>query len=191
MKQRRSVRRFSSREVPIEVIRSCVLTAATAPSGANKQPWFFAVVTDPALKAKIRAAAEEEEKSFYAERASEQHLADLEPLGTDWQKPHLEEAAALIVIFYQAYEIANGDRRPVYYPKESVGIATGMLITALHRLGISTLTHTPNPMRFVASILERPANERPFLILAVGYSAEDYEPPKLSRKSFDEVAQVY
>lgn len=191
MSQRRSVRRFTEQSIPPEVLRSCIMTAATAPSGANGQPWFFAVVTDPTIKAAIRQAAEVEERKFYEERASEEFLSDLAPLETNWSKPHLEEAAALIVIFYRAFERKDGKRKRTYYPKESVGIATGFLITALHRLGIATLTHTPNPMSFLNQVLERPSNERPFLILATGYPSPDFVPPDITRKDWDDVAKIY
>lgn len=191
MNERRTIRHFDEREVPLEIILDCVKTAGTAPSGANKQPWFFAVVKDVELKKKIRAAAEKEEFDFYNKRADEKFLSDLAPFKTNWQKPHLEEASALIVIFSKSYEVKNGDKDRSYYPTESVGIATGILITALHRLGLATLTHTPNPMRFLTQILGRPKGERPFLILAVGHKRRDCVIPKISRKELSDIAKVY
>ena len=190
MNKRRTIRKFSSKNVPIEVVKECVRTAATAPSGANKQPWYFAIVQSERIKAKIREAAEKEEYCFYHKRNNKEWLDDLKPFKTNWQKPHLEEASVLIVIFSKTFENEDKTKR-CYYPKESVGIATGMLITAFHRLGVATLTHTPNPMSFLNSILGRPKNEKPFLILAVGCKDENCELPAIKRKEFKEISDVF
>ncbi len=184
MRQRRTVREFSSRPVPIEVIEWAVRTAGTAPSGANKQPWRFVVVGDAALKREIRRAAEVEEHEFYTRRATAEWLADLAPLGTDTRKPFLEEAPWLIVVFKM---MKTDDERGVYYVNESVGIAVGMLLAALHHAGLATLTHTPSPMGFLSKVLERPEHERPFLLIPVGYPAEGCVVPDISRKSLDEI----
>ena len=188
MEQRRSVRQFSSRSVPWEIIENCLRAAATAPSGANMQPWHYVVVSDSELKLRIRMAAEEEEREFYANRAPQEWLDALAPLGTDADKPFLESAPYLIVIFAKSYTInPQGKKVKNYYVSESVGIATGILITALHQSGLATLTHTPSPMRFLNQILNRPQNEHPFLILVVGYPAEDAEVPKINKKPFNEI----
>lgn len=188
MEQRRSVRQFSSRSVPWEIIENCLRAAATAPSGANMQPWHYVVVSDSELKLRIRMAAEEEEREFYANRAPQEWLDALAPLGTDADKPFLESAPYLIVIFAKSYTISpQGKKVKNYYVSESVGIATGILITALHQSGLATLTHTPSPMRFLNQILNRPQNEHPFLILVVGYPAEDAEVPKINKKPFNEI----
>ena len=192
LKRRRTVREFSSRPIPMEVVKNCLLAAGTAPNGANHQPWHFAVVTDPALKQKIRQAAETEEEAFYGGRAPDEWLAALEPLGTDEHKPFLEEAPALIVIFAENYGLdEEGNKVKNYYVSESVGIATGMLITALHHCGLATLTHTPSPMGFLRDILERPERERAFLILVVGYPAEGVEVPDITKKPLAEIATFY
>lgn len=192
LKRRRTVREFSSRPIPMEVVKNCLLAAGTAPNGANHQPWHFAVVTDPALKQRIRQAAETEEEAFYGGRAPEEWLAALEPLGTDEHKPFLEEAPALIVIFAENYGLdEDGNKVKNYYVSESVGIATGMLITALHHCGLATLTHTPSPMGFLREILERPERERAFLILVVGYPAEGVEVPDITKKPLAEIATFY
>ena len=189
MRQRRSVRHFADRPVPRAVIENCLRAAGTAPSGANKQPWHFVVVSDPATKRQIRAAAEAEERAFYHERASQEWLDDLAHLGTDEHKPFLETAPYLIVIFAQRYGLeADGSRTKNYYVQESVGIATGLLITALHHAGLATLTHTPSPMDFLTRILGRPDNERPFLLLVTGYPAANVQVPNLSKKPLDEIA---
>lgn len=186
LQRRRTVREFADRPVPPEIIRDCLQAAVTAPSGANQQPWHFVAVSDPALKQRIRAAAEEEERAFYRHRAPEEWLEALAPLGTDEQKPFLETAPYLIAIFAESYGMdESGDRTKHYYVKESVGIATGMLITALHHAGLVTLTHTPSPMGFLNDILERPGNEKPFLLLVTGYPATDVQVPELNRKPFD------
>ncbi|MBE7474938.1 MAG: nitroreductase family protein [Anaerolineae bacterium] len=189
MRRRRTVRDFSDRPVPREVIEHCLLAAGTAPSGANLQPWHFVVVSDPAVKRQIRAAAEAEEREFYHNRAPEEWLEALAPLGTDEHKPFLETAPYLIVIFAQNYGLgADGRKIKHYYVSESVGIATGMLITAVHQAGLVSLTHTPSPMNFLGEILQRPPNERAFLILVVGYPAEDAKVPVIAKKSLDEFA---
>ncbi len=168
--RRRTVRDFESRDVPREVIESCLLTAGSAPSGANHQPWFFCVVTDPARKRRIREAAEQEEREFYASKAPQEWLDALAPLGTDPHKPFLEEAPVLIAIFAQKYGVRpDGSRFAHYYVTESVGIATGMLVAALHHAGLATLTHTPSPMGFLNELCERPASEKPMILLVVGY----------------------
>jgi iodotyrosine deiodinase len=189
LQRRRTVRDYDSEAVPAEVIKECILAAGTAPNGANLQPWHFVVVTNPGIKKKIRIAAEKEEKEFYESRAGEEWLSDLYPLGTDQNKPFLEEAPCLIVIFSQSYGInPDGSKKKHYYVKESVGIACGMLITALHHAGLATLTHTPSPMGFLGEILGRPENERPFLLLVTGYPAGDVHVPKITKKSLDEIA---
>ncbi len=190
MRQRRSVRDFSSRPVPREVIETCLLAAGTAPSGANQQPWHFAVITDAARKQQIRQAAEAEEREFYAGRAPEEWLAALAPLGTDDSKPFLEEAPVLIAIFAQKYGVrADGERFSHYYVPESVGIATGMLITALHHAGLATLTHTPSPMGFLNQICGRPVSEKPSILLVVGHPKPGCQVPISAgiKKSLQEI----
>jgi len=187
MLRRRSVRQFSSRAVPRELIEDCLSVAESAPSGANMQPWHFVVVSDPEIKRKIRAAAEEEEQRFYHGRAPQEWLDALAPLGTDQNKPYLETAPYLIVIFARTYGLgADGRKIKNYYVAESVGIATGMLIAAIHLAGLVALTHTPSPMGFLNRILGRPQQEKPFLILVVGYPAEDARVPTISKKSLEE-----
>ncbi|MFQ5343566.1 MAG: nitroreductase family protein [Anaerolineae bacterium] len=188
MRRRRSIRHFSDRPVPREIIENCLRTAVTAPSGANMQPWHFVVVTDPAVKRRIREAAEEEEREFYHKRATPEWLEALAPLGTDEHKPYLETAPYLIVIFVQNYGLLpDGRKIKHYYAHESVGIATGMLIAAVHHAGLASLTHTPSPMGFLNDILGRPANEQPFLILVVGYPADDAVVPDISKKPLHEM----
>ncbi|MDD9991610.1 MAG: nitroreductase family protein [Rhodospirillales bacterium] len=189
LKRRRTVRHFSSRPVPRAIIDHCLRAAATAPSGANLQPWHFVVVSDAETKRRIREAAEEEEHHFYQHRAPQEWLDALAPLGTDENKPLLERAPYLIAIFAQKYgRLADGRRVKHYYPTESVGLATGMLIAALHIAGLATLTHTPSPMKFLNEILGRPNSaERPFLLLVVGYPDEDAMVPDIGRKPLDEV----
>jgi iodotyrosine deiodinase len=187
MLRRRTVRQFSSRPVPREVIEDCLCVARSAPSGANKQPWHFVVVSDPEVKTRIRVAAEEEERRFYRGRAPKEWLDALAPLGTDENKPYLEIAPWLIVIFAQHYEVSkDGRRMKNYYVTESVGIATGMLISAIHIAGLVALTHTPSPMGFLNQVLGRPAQEKPFLILVVGYPAGEARVPDISKKSSEE-----
>jgi len=189
MRRRRTVRDFADRSVPRPVIEDCLRTAGTAPNGANQQPWHFVVVSDPAVKARIRQAAEAEEREFYERRASQEWLAALAPLGTDAHKPFLETAPYLIAIFAQVHGISdNGGKVKHYYVTESVGIATGLLIAALHHAGLVTLTHTPSPMSFLNEILGRPTNERPFLLLVVGYPAENARVPAITKKSLEEIA---
>ncbi len=192
LKTRRTVREFSEREVPREIIEECLLTAGTAPSGANQQPWHFAVVTDAAIKKKIREAAEEEERAFYSGRAPDDWLEALSHLGTDEHKPFLEIAPYLIVVFAQNYGVkSDGGTVKHYYVSESVGLATGMLIAAIHNAGLVSLTHTPSPMKFLTDILDRPSNERPFLILVVGYPADDVKVPEITKKTLDEIASFH
>jgi iodotyrosine deiodinase len=184
MSARRSVREFSPDPVPDGVIESAIRAAASAPSGANIQPWRFVVVTSPERKRQLRVAAEAEEREFYTRRAPEEWLNALAPLGTDWRKPFLEIAPAVIVVF----EVHQGPTSPKpYYVKESVGIAVGLLIAALHHAGLVTLTHTPSPMRFLNEVCDRPDEERPYLVMPVGYPADDARVPDLSRKSLGEV----
>lgn len=187
---RRSVRHFSDRAVPRDLIESAIRIASTAPSGAHRQPWRFVAISDPHLKHEIRVAAEKEEHAFYEEgRATEEWLSALEPLGTDWQKPFLETVPWIVVVFEElSQETDEGGKLRNYYTKESVGIACGMFITALHHMGLATLTHTPSPMGFLREILGRPQNERPFILFPVGYPAQHCEVPDLARKSLDEVA---
>jgi nitroreductase len=182
---RRSVRHFSPEPVPLDVIRTCIAAAATAPSGAHKQPWTFVLVTDPATKQRIREAAEEEEEAFYGGRAGERWLADLEPFATTSHKPMLTDAPALIAVMAQRYGSDKTDRH--YYVQESVGIAAGFLLAALHHAGLATLTHTPSPMRFLAEILGRPDNERPYLLIPVGYPVDACQVPSIDRKPLDQV----
>ncbi len=191
MNTRRSVREFSSKPVPKYVIEQLIMAASSAPSGANKQPWTFCAVSDPKIKSAIREAAEREEKENYGHRMSEAWLKDLEPLGTDEHKPFLEIAPWLIIVFRKTYEIEEGTKRNVYYVNESVGISTGFLINAIHQAGLVTLTHTPSPMGFLSKILDRPKNERPFLLLPVGYPADDAEVPNITRKPLDQVSVWY
>jgi len=187
--RRRTVREYAPGPVPRVVIEECLRAAGTAPSGANRQPWRFVAVRDPVLKARIRQAAEEEERRFYEERATEEWLEALEPLGTGPEKPFLEDAAWLIAVFAESYGIdEEGGRVKHYYVQESVGIATGMLITALHHAGLATLTHTPSPMGFLNELLDRPENERPFLLLVVGRAAPDATVPDIGRKPLGEIA---
>lgn len=185
--RRRTVRQFNSRAVSPEVIRACIRAAASAPSGANQQPWHFVVVMDPAIKRAIRVEAERAEREFYASAPAE-WLAALAPLGTDEHKPYLEAAPYLIAIFGERYNLSpDGRRRPNYYVMESVGIAAGLLIAALHHAGLATLTHTPNPMSFLSNILHRPVNERPVMLVVTGYPSPDAVVPRIERKPLNEV----
>lgn len=188
MRRRRSVRDFSARPVPRAIIETCLRTAGTAPNGANMQPWHFVVVSDPLTKRRIREAAEAEERAFYGGRAPQAWLDALTPLGTDASKPFLETAPYLIAIFAQSYGLTtSGEKIKHYYVTESVGIATGFLIAALHHAGLATLTHTPSPMAFLNTILGRPDHERPFLLLVVGYPAEDARVPAISKKTLADI----
>ncbi len=188
LERRRTVRDYSDRPAPREVIEEAIRAAGTAPNGANMQPWHFVVVSDPELKRRIRKAAEAEEKEFYEHRAPQEWLDALAPLGTDERKPFLETAPYLIAVFAERYgRLPDGRKVKHYYVQESVGIATGMLITALHHAGLVTLTHTPSPMDFLNEILGRPENEKPFLLLVVGYPAEDARVPNIRRKGLDEI----
>jgi nitroreductase len=188
---RRTVREFSDRIVPIDIINNCIKTAASAPSGANKQPWQFVVVRDSGIKTKIREAAEKEEKEFYGHRATKEWLEDLNQFGTDWHKPFLDIAPYLIVVFRKIYDLENdGTQRKNYYVNESVGIASGFLLAALHHAGLITLTHTPSPMNFLGEILNRPKNEKAFLLIPVGYPAKDAEVPDISKKPFGEISTI-
>jgi iodotyrosine deiodinase len=194
MRSRRTVRDFSSDPVPFALIETAIRTAAMAPSGANRQPWRFVVVSDPEIKHRIREAAEEEERAFYEHRAPDEWLAALAPLGTDWHKPFLEIAPYLIVVFREDYGIskdANGveTKEKNYYVMESVGIACGFLLAALHLAGLATLTHTPSPMGFLSHILKRPKNEKPYLLIPVGYPAEGATVPDLTKKALAEVME--
>ncbi|MGA9531157.1 MAG: nitroreductase family protein [Anaerolineales bacterium] len=192
MSLRRTVRQFSDKPVPVEIIRSCLRAAGSSPSGANRQPWHFAVVQDPKTKRRIRKAAEEEERAFYQDRAPGEWLEALEPLGTNRRKPFLETAPYLIAIFVQPYGLdPDGQRIKHYYAVESVGIASGLLITGLHHAGLATLTHTPSPMGFLNAILDRPQNERPFLLLVTGFPAPNATVPDLEKKSFDEIVSFH
>jgi len=191
MQTRRSVRHFSDAPVEWELIENALRTAGTAPSGANQQPWTFVVVSDSAVKAQIREAAEHEERLLYEERASRQYLHAIEPIGTDAVKPHITDAPYVIVVFEQSYGFnADGTKRKHYYVRESVGIATGFLLASLHAAGLATLTHSPAPMGFLTRILDRPANERPFILIPVGYPADEAEVPSLTKKSLDEIAHL-
>ncbi len=191
MNQRRTVRVFSGDSVPKKVIEHIIMTASTAPSGAHKQPWTFCAVCNDSIKSKIREAAEKEEYINYHGRMSDEWLDDLKAFGTDWHKPFLEIAPWLIIVFRKIYDLEDGEKRNNYYVNESVGIATGMLLTAIHMSGLVALTHTPSPMKFLGKILERPDNERPFLLIPVGYPAKDVKVPDISRKSLDEVAVFF
>lgn len=189
MDRRRSVRHFSDRSVPREVIANLIQAASTAPSGAHRQPWTFVAISDPQLKGKIRRATEAVERENYKRRMPPAWAQALEPLGTDWRKPYLEIAPWLVVVFQHTYQLLeSGERSKNYYVTESVGIAVGLFITAVHRAGLACLPHTPSPMGFLAEILERPANEKPFVLLPVGYPAKDCRVPDLERKSLAEVA---
>ncbi len=191
MARRRTVRDFSDRPVPQSLIENCVMTATSAPSGANQQPWHFAMIADATVKSQIREAAEAEERDFYAGRAGEDWLGALAPLGTDADKPFLEIAPWLIAVFGARYGRENGKRIKHYYVPESVGIATGLLIAALHNAGLATLTHTPAPMGFLNEICHRPDNEKPYVLVVTGYPAENCMVPDISRKSFADVASLF
>jgi nitroreductase len=192
LRRRRSVRDFSDRAIPDGVIEDCLLSAGSAPSGANQQPWHFAVVRSPAVKREIRLAAEMEEREFYDGRATEAWLRDLAPIGTDAEKPFLESAPCLIAIFAQSHGAGpGGNRRRHYYVKESVGIATGFLIAALHNAGLATLTHTPSPMGFLNRILNRPSDEKPFLLLVTGFPSLGAVVPAIEKKGLRDIATFF
>ncbi|MFT7591494.1 MAG: iodotyrosine deiodinase [bacterium] len=191
LNKRRSVRVFSDQPVPKSVINNLILAAGTAPSGAHKQPWTFCAISNPDIKAKIREAAEEEEYENYHGRMSQEWMEDLKQFGTDWRKPFLEVAPWLIVMFRKTYDLEDGKKKKNYYVQESVGIACGMLITAIHEAGLVTLTHTPSPMNFLTNILNRPVNEKPFLLLPVGYASENATVPDLKRKSLEDIAVFF
>jgi len=188
---RRSVREYATTPVPKKVIENIIKSASTAPSGAHKQPWTFCAISNATLKSKIREAAEIEEKESYDSRMSDRWLKDLAPLGTNDSKPFLENAPWIIVIFKRVYEIEEGEKTNNYYVNESVGIAAGMLISAIHNAGLVTLTHTPSPMKFLTEILERPSNERPFLLLPVGYPKKPIYVPNINRKNLEDIAVFY
>jgi nitroreductase len=189
IKCRRTVRDFANKPVDKSIIENCILAAGTAPNGANLQPWHFVVVSNPDIKKQIREAAEKEEREFYEQRAPQEWLDVLKPLGTDANKPFLEIAPYLIIIFAESHKAGEaGEKQKNYYVQESVGIATGVLITALHHAGLVTLTHTPSPMGFLNKILNRPGNERPYLILVVGYPAKDAKVPDISKKPLNEIS---
>tara|TARA_B110000196_G_scaffold170810_1_gene146711 strand:+ start:2087 stop:2743 length:657 start_codon:yes stop_codon:yes gene_type:complete len=187
---RRTVREFSNKIFPIEIIENCIKSAGTAPSGANKQPWSFTIIEDKKVKAKIRIAAEKEEKEFYGRRATKEWLEDLNQFGTNWEKPFLETAPYLIIVFKQIYDVnETGSQRKNYYVNESVGIASGFLLAALHNAGLATLTHTPSPMNFLGQILNRPENEKAYLLIPVGYPSEKAKVPNIKKKSFSEISK--
>jgi iodotyrosine deiodinase len=191
MRARRSVRFFSDEPVPYELLRNAVEVAGTAPSGAHQQPWTFVVVTDPVLKQEIRAGAEAEERDFYERRATDQWKEAIKPIGTDWVKTHITDAPYVVVVFEQVYRLGpGGEKIKQYYVKESVGIAVGFFLAAVQASGLVALTHTPSPMGFLARILDRPSNERPFILIPVGLPADDSVVPDLSRKPLDEILVV-
>ncbi|WP_339875775.1 nitroreductase family protein [uncultured Algoriphagus sp.] len=191
MDQRRTVREFDTRPVPLKVLENIILTASTAPSGAHKQPWTFCLISDPTIKKKIRSAAEEEEKISYASRMPDQWKSDLKPLGTTWEKPFLEDAPYLIVVFKQSYGLENGEKIQHYYVNESVGIACGFLIAAIHQAGLVAVTHTPSPMNFLREILERPFNEKPYLLIPVGYPKDETYVPDIKRKALAQIIKKF
>ena len=191
MDKRRTVRDFSSKPIPKQVIENIIMTASSAPSGANKQPWAFCVVTNPDLKSKIRAAAEQEEFELYNNKMSDVWREDLSYLGTDANKPFLEIAPALIIVFKKSFDIDADKKRPNYYVRESVGLACGFLLEAIHYCGLVALTHTPNPMNFLINLLNRPENEKPFLIIPIGYPAENTLVPDIKRKNKEDVIVYY
>ena len=190
IRTRRSVREFSDREVPLEIINNIVSAAASAPSGANKEPWFFSIIRDADVKHQIRLGAEKEEKLFYTQKAPKDWLKDLNKFGTDWHKEFLEIAPYLIVVFKQIYDLDNNIKYKNYYVNESVGIACGFLLSAIHSAGLVALTHTPSPMGFLEKICKRPKNERAYLLIPIGYPAEDAEIPDLEKKDYNKYADV-
>ena len=191
MDKRRTIRDFSDRPVSKEMIENIIMTASSAPSGAHKQPWTFCAINDPVIKTKIRKAAEKEEYESYHNRMPAEWLKALVPFGTDWNKPFLEIAPWLIIVFKKAYDLENGKKKKNYYVNESVGLASGFLLTAIHNAGLVALTHTPSPMNFLQKILNRPENERPFLLIPVGYPAEGVQVPDIQRKTREDVLFFY
>ena len=190
IRTRRSVREFSDREIPLEIINNIVSAAASAPSGANKEPWFFSIIRDPNVKHQIRLGAEKEEKLFYTQKAPKDWLKDLNKFGTDWHKEFLEIAPYLIVVFKQIYDLDNNIKYKNYYVNESVGIACGFLLSAIHSAGLVALTHTPSPMGFLEKICKRPKNERAYLLIPIGYPAKEAEIPDLRKKDYNKYADV-
>ena len=189
---RRSVRDFSSKEVPVEIMNNLIMTASTAPSGAHKQPWTFCLISNKALKSKLRTLAEEEEFISYNSRMSEEWKNDLTPLGTNWEKEFIDIAPWIVVVMKKVYDIGESEEKQTnYYVAESVGIAVGMLLLAVHNVGLVALTHTPSPMNFIAKVLNRPKNERPFLLIPIGYPAENASIPNLKRKGKKQVIELY
>ncbi len=188
---RRTVRDISDRPISKEVIQNLIMAGSTAPSGAHKQPWTFCAISNSELKKEIRKAAEKEEYDSYHGRMSERWIKDLKPIGTDWNKPFIEEAPWIIIVFKRVYEFIDGEKHNNYYVNESVGIACGMIISAIHKAGLVTLTHTPSPMNFLTKILKRPENERPYLLLPIGYPKDKVFVPELKRKELEEVAVFY
>jgi iodotyrosine deiodinase len=191
MDRRRTLREFSDKPVAREVIENIIMTSSTAPSGAHKQPWTFCAVSDPKLKKKIRVAAEKEEYENYHGRMSEEWLEDLQPFGTDWHKPFLEIAPWLIIVFKKPYDLVDGEKQKNYYVNESVGLAAGFLLTAIHQAGLAAVTHTPSPMNFLQQVLDRPDNERAFLLIPVGYPSDEAKVPNIQRKGMEEIAVFY
>lgn len=192
LRKRRSVRTFSDQPIPLSLMEKIILSAGTAPSGAHKQPWTFCLIGDPGVKKQIREAAEAEEKKSYTERMSEEWIKDLAPLGTDWQKPFLEIAPWLIVVFKRSFEWEKENRKHQnYYVTESVGLACGFLLAAIHQAGLASLTHTPSPMNFLSRLLQRPENEKPFLLIPVGYPSKDCWVPDIKRKELEEIRVKY
>ncbi|MGB0932978.1 MAG: nitroreductase family protein [Lishizhenia sp.] len=189
--KRRSVRDFSDTPIPREVLEHIIMSASTAPSGAHKQPWTFCLISNQELKAEIRELAEKEEYTSYKSRMSENWLKDLAPLGTDWKKEFIEIAPWIIVVMKKPYELVNGEKKNNYYVSESVGIACGMLLSAIHNAGLVSLTHTPSPMNFLIKALNRPENERPFLLIPVGYPSKTAKIPDIKRKNKDQVIHYY
>ena len=191
MNKRRTVREFSDRDIPKKVIENIIKTASTAPSGAHKQPWTFCAIRSHELKSKIKEAAEKEEYESYNHRMPDEWLKDLEPFQTDWNKPFLETVPWIIVVFKRVYELVNGEKKNNYYVNESVGLASGFLLNAIYQCGLAALTHTPSPMNFLTKVLSRPENERPFLLIPVGYLADNAKVPDLKRKDLNEVSVFY
>ena len=191
LNKRRTVRDFSSKPIPEQVIENIIMAASTAPSGAHKQPWTFCVVTNPELKSKIKIAAEEEEYESYNGRMPKNWIKDLSYLGTDWRKPFLETAPALIIVFKKSYDIVDDEKRNNYYVTESVGLACGFLLESIHYCGLVALTHTPSPMNFLSKLLNRPENEKPFLLIPIGYPAENTMVPDLKRKENKQVIEYF